>query len=332
MNSIFYIIIYSATVIFASDTNIDDTRCMELKNKVNFVVSYDVNNVFIKMNGDDYYPSFAVLYSEKNEIGKFSCWFNGNCYVQWCRENYPKDKISLNNFFKELYGGVFADFETKAFYKKRQLEILVGLIEAKVYKDIMTRLIEARFKLKHDDPANIAAEKALEENHIKECESNIIFYVIKFSDSHNDIMSKLEDYKVFEYDYKIEDSGHNENAKKNTSDHNEDSKKKDDSINEKAKPYVNDDKNIFGKDTNNKEEPSKINEEYNGSDRFSDNNNIRGDTKNPDGKENKRNNDKSSSSTMFNKTVLAVIGILLLTVGVLGSIIFIGPYLISKYF
>jgi hypothetical protein len=304
------------------------------------------------MNGDDYFPSFAVLYSEKNEIGKFSCWFNGNCYVQWCRENYPKDKISLNNFFKKLYGGVFVlDFETKAFYKKRQLEILVGLIEAEVYKDILTRLIEARFKLNHDDPANIAAEKALEENQIKECESNIIFYVIKFSDSHNDIMSKLEDYKVFEYDYKIKDSGHNENAKKNVSDHNEDSKnntsdhnedskkttsdlnkKKDDSINEKAKPYVNYNKNISGKDTNNKEEPSKINEEYNGSDRFSDNNNIRGDTKNPDEKENKRNNDKFSSSTMFNKTVLAVIGILLLTVGVLGSIIFLGRYLVSKYF
>jgi hypothetical protein len=285
------------------------------------------------MKSEDYFPSKAFLYSEKNAIGKFSCQFNGMDFEQWCCEKYPKDKRTLDNFFLALdFGSFKLTLSTLFFSNFKQLEINLDVIETKAYKDILTRYIGALVKLNRDDPTNIDAKKALVENTYKECESNMISYVIKFSDSHNDIKTKLKDYKVFKDDHEIKDSGHNENAKNNTSDHNEDSKKKDDSINEKAKPYVNYNKNISGKDTNNKEEPSKINEEYNGSDRFSDNNNIRGDTKNPDEKENKRNNDKFSSSTMFNKTVLAVIGILLLTVGVLGSIIFLGRYLVSKYF
>jgi hypothetical protein len=67
--------------------------------------------------------------------------------------------------------------------------------------------------------------------------AHIIFYGIRFSDSHGDTMAKLEEYKVFAYKRTNDNYDYNEYVKKNTSDLNE--TKENVFIYEKTKPFAN---------------------------------------------------------------------------------------------
>lgn len=167
------------------------------KNTLNFDINCDLFNVVINLLDKGYFPCFAALFSRNKCILNPKILFDDTDFFQWCNQNYPSDQNSLDGYFEKLANG---DVKIKTgimqLFERRQLEIRIGLLKPEAYISITTEAVKAF----DDAEANQLDDSAIREKMIKDFDSNIIAYGIRFSDNPNGGLPNFEDYELFVYD------------------------------------------------------------------------------------------------------------------------------------
>jgi hypothetical protein len=344
MLSILHIIIYITSILSAENVNIGYGNGKE---RFKFIFDlepvYNENNVIFKMESY-YFPCFAFLYSENKEIAEFSTGFYDDDFEDWCISNLFNDyEHDLWVYFSKLFSGEIRFKTEKQFFtNKKQLELIVGVIKPENYKTILTKFIQENADLDRNATIDFSARAALNEKMVKELESKIIYYGLRFSDTSDDNLPNLEDYRLFSYERK-KDSTPLENNSQNTTYINEFNDRFDSHIqmpydyrNYKMDGVRNYDIETYNDLLYNKSNAWKSDRDYefkSYNNRFDNNrydndrfdNNRRFDGKKRPGK---KNNDEPSPTTK--KSTFSNIMAVLLIVGVFGVVAFIVYRFISK--
>jgi hypothetical protein len=199
----FHIIIYITSILSAEHVNIsygNDKETYKFTVTLEPVYNND-NSVTFKMRDYDYFPCFAFLYSENKEIAEFAIGFYDDDFEDWCFLNFSSDnEYYLWDYFTKLNSGeIKFKIEKRFLTNKKQLELIVGVIDPKIYKSILTNFTQGNADLGRKDFFNFSAKAALKEKMIKKLESKIIYYGLRFSGTSDDNLPNLKDYKVFFY-------------------------------------------------------------------------------------------------------------------------------------